>query len=70
MPIYVRLGSRARKTSLRGHGSFVGGMANDIPPPPERPPDGGGLLFMALGKNSHGWERNPAAVAKTQRFIP
>jgi hypothetical protein len=26
--------SRARKTSLRGHGSFVGGTSNDIPPPP------------------------------------
>jgi hypothetical protein len=31
----VRRASRARKTSLRGHGSFVGGTANDMPPPPE-----------------------------------
>lgn len=26
--------SSARKTTLRGHGSFVGGEANDMPPPP------------------------------------
>lgn len=26
--------SRARKMTFRGHGAFVGGTANDMPPPP------------------------------------
>lgn len=37
--------TRARKTSLRGHGSFVGGTANQMPPPPGARPSGRGLSF-------------------------
>jgi hypothetical protein len=33
--LYARRSLQTRKTSLRGHGSFVGGTANDMPPPPD-----------------------------------
>lgn len=41
---------RARKTTLRGHGSFVGGTANDMPPPPTKAGPVGGSLLHLLGK--------------------
>lgn len=40
---------RGRKLTLRGHGSFVGGTTNDIPPPPIRSNRGANHFLRILG---------------------